>query len=130
MSSSLAGKNVDPGLLPGVRDLRVRHFAKSEDAEGFRQTAEIWEKLNRADADSLYTAACMRAVTATVLRAADTSAEGAEQSDAEAERAVAWLKQAVAAGFNDAAHVAQDRGLDALREREEFQNRVAGLRGG
>jgi hypothetical protein len=50
---------------------RLRKFGRRKDPVGCRQTAEMWEKLNRADADSLYNAACMRAVTAAVLRAAD-----------------------------------------------------------
>src|SRR5262249_54020857 len=57
------GKVVHPRLLLGVMDLRLRHFEKSKDPAGCRQTAEMWEKLNRADDASLYEAACMRAVT-------------------------------------------------------------------
>ena len=48
------GKVVDPRLVPFVLDLRLRAFAKQKDAAGCRQTAELWEKLNRNDADSLY----------------------------------------------------------------------------
>src|SRR5262249_25148929 len=61
------GKVVEPGLLPGVMVLRLRHFEKAKDAAGCRRTAEMWEDLKRTDADSLYNAACMRAVTAAVL---------------------------------------------------------------
>src|SRR5262249_21169113 len=103
------GKVVHPRLLPGVMYLRLRHFEKTKDAAACRQTAEMWERLNRTDAGSLYEAACMRAVTAAVFRAADKSPAGARQADAEADRAVAWLKQAVAAGYNNAGHMKQDK---------------------
>ena len=74
-----------------------------------------------ADADGLYTAARMRAVTAAVLRTADKSA----QAEAEADRAMAWLGQAVAARHTDRARLKQDRDLGALRERADFAKLVA-----
>jgi hypothetical protein len=104
-------------------DLRLRHFEKMKDPVGRRQTAEMWEKLNRTDAGSLYDAACMRAVTAAVLT-------GAKQADAEAEQAMAWLKKAVVAGYKDAAHMEKDKDLDALREREDFKKLLAELAAG
>jgi hypothetical protein len=118
-----------PGLLPGVMVLRLRHFEKSRDAAGCRQTAAMWENLTRADADSLYNAACYRAVTAAVIRAADTSSVGAQQADAEADRALAWLTRAIAAGYKDAAHLKQDKDLDALRDRPAFTKLVTRLEG-
>jgi len=124
-----AGKVVHPKLLPGLMSLRLRHFEKARDAAGCRQTAAMWESLKRTDADSLYKAACMRAVTAAVLRAADTSPAGGKQSDAEADRALAWLKQAVAAGYNNAAHMKKDKNLNALRDRADFRKLVTRLEG-
>jgi hypothetical protein len=115
-----AGKVVQPDLLPGVMGVRLRHFERAGDAAGCRQTAEMWENLKRADADSLYNAACLRAVTAAVLRAADTSPAGGRQADAEADRAMARLKLAIAAGYKNAAHMVQDRDLDALRDRADY----------
>jgi hypothetical protein len=97
---------------------------------GCRQTAALWEKLNRTDAASLYDAACMRAVTAAVLRAVDSSPTGAKQADAEAEQAMAWLKKAVAAGYKDGAHMEKDKDLDALRDREDFKKLLAELAAG
>jgi hypothetical protein len=125
-----AGKVFDqPDPLTGVMVLRLRHFEKARDAAGLRETAEMWEALNRTDADSLYNAACLRAVTAAVLREVDSSPEGVRQADAEADRAMAWLNQAVAAGYPHAAHMKQDRDLDALRDRPDFQKLVARLEG-
>jgi tetratricopeptide (TPR) repeat protein len=114
-----AVKVVNPRLLPGVMDLRLRHFEKTKDPAGCRQTAEMWEKLNRADATSLYTATRMRAVTAATA--------GGKQADAEAEQAMAWLRKAVAAGYKDAAHMEKDKDLDALRNREDFKKLLAEL---
>jgi serine/threonine protein kinase/tetratricopeptide (TPR) repeat protein len=108
-------------LLPAVLGLRLRHFEETGDAAGCRQTAAMWESLKRTDAGSLYTAARMRAVTAAVLRGTEfKSVLQAEQADAEADRAMAWLKQAVAAGYKNVAHMKQDWDLDALRDRADF----------
>jgi hypothetical protein len=92
-----------------------------------RQAIELFEKRNGTDASSLYNAACYRAVTAAAIRASDQSAQGAKEADAEADRAMAWLKQAVAAGWRNAAHLAADHDLDALRARDDFKALVAEL---
>jgi hypothetical protein len=123
------GRVVAPHLLQTVIDLRLRHFEKTKDAAGCRQTAEMWETLKRTDADSLYIAAGMRAVTAAVFRAADTSPTGSQQADVEADRAIAWLRQAIAAGYKNAAHMKQDKDLDALRDRADFTKLVTKLEG-
>jgi serine/threonine protein kinase len=120
-------KVLDPRLLPSVMDLRLRHVQKTKDPVGCRQTAEMWEQLNRADAAGLYRAARMRAVTAGVFRAAEPSPAGSKQSDAEAEQAMAWLRKAVAAGFRDAGQMAKDSDLDTLRERGDFKKLMAEL---
>jgi hypothetical protein len=119
------GKAVHPDLLPGVLNLRLRHFAKTRDAAGCRQTAEMWEQLKRTDADGLYNAARMRAVTAAVLRAAGQSPACGRR--AEADRAMTWLRRAVAAGYRNATRLEQDKDLDALRDRADFANLLADL---
>lgn len=40
---------------------------------------------------------------------------------------MAWLKQAVAGGYKDVAHMKMDKDLDALRQREDFNDLLAGL---
>ena len=87
----------------------------------------MWEKLKRTDAGSLYNEACWRAVTAAVIRASDDSETAANAAAAEAERALIWLKQAVAAGFKNVAHMKKDTDLDALRTHEEFKMLIAEL---
>ncbi len=121
-----AGKVFDRRLLPWVLDLRLRHFEKTKDAAGCRQTAEMWEKLNRTDATSLYDAACMRAVTAAVLKSTP-GANATRLANEETDRAMAWLDQAVAAGYKDAPHMAKDQDLDVLRDRQDFKKLVAEL---
>jgi hypothetical protein len=119
-----------PVTLGGMNGLARSYSAVGRHAEALKlcsHCAKIWEQLNRTDAVSLYNAACWRAVTAAMLRAADPSLTGAEQSDAEAERAMAWLKKAIAAGWKDAAHMEKDLDLDALRDREDFKKLLAEL---
>jgi serine/threonine protein kinase len=116
------------GLLPGVMGLRLWHFEKTGDATGCRQTAEMWESLKRADADSLYTAARMRAVTAAVVKSTP-GADATRLAKEEADRALAWLNQAVAAGYKNAAHMKQDKDLDVLRDRADFTKLVTMVEG-
>ncbi len=121
------GKGVHPSLIPWAMDLRLRHFQKSKDAAGCRSTADMWDKLNRSDADSLYTAACMRAVTAAVGKedpktpATDAARLASEQADA----AIALLQKAAAAGYRDVDRMKKDRDLDPLRGRQEFKKLIA-----
>jgi WD40 repeat protein/tRNA A-37 threonylcarbamoyl transferase component Bud32 len=117
---------VDCRLISRILELRLRHFEKTKNAAGCRTTAEILEKLKRINADSLYSAACFRAVTAAVIRASGRPAD-IKQADAEADRAMSWLLQAVAAGFNNVAHMKHDKDLDSLRGREDFKKLVAEL---
>src|SRR5262249_18335924 len=103
---------------------RMRHFSKARDGAGCRATAEMWERLGRTDPESLYTAACMRAVTAAGLRAGSPPGP-APAAAGEAGRAMGQLRRAVAAGFRGAARVRKDRDLDALRDREDFKALLA-----
>jgi tetratricopeptide (TPR) repeat protein len=119
-----------PNTLLAMRGVAKSLVAVHRGAEAvpvIREAAAMWEKLNRTDLDGLYKAACFRAVTAAVLRAADKSASTAHEAVAEADRGMAWLKQAVAAGYKDAAHLKKDNDLDSLRAREDFKKLVAEL---
>ncbi len=121
-----AGKRDAPPFL-GLANLRLRHFEAAKDVAGCRATAELWEGMKLTDPSSLYNAACYRAVTAAVLRATDPSPAGAKVADAEADRAMEWLRRAVAAGYRNAANLQSDKDLDALRGREDFRALAAGL---
>jgi serine/threonine protein kinase len=122
-------KIICPRLLLCMVNLRLRHFEKMKDPEGCRQTAQMWENLKRTDTDSLYNAACMRAVTAAALRAIDNSYESGKQAEIEADRAMDWLKQAIASGFKKVAHMKRNQDLDAVRDRADFANLLAMLEG-
>jgi serine/threonine protein kinase/tetratricopeptide (TPR) repeat protein len=69
---------------------------------------------------SLYNIACVHALMI------PRSGEAVKQS----ERAMEWLKKAVAAGFNDTAQLKKDTDLDALRRREDFKKLIAELEAG
>jgi eukaryotic-like serine/threonine-protein kinase len=125
--SSVPG--VDPRLVPYVIGLRLMHFRKAGDPAECRATAETWEKLNRTDAGSLYNAACFRSVTAAV-QAKAPGADAARLAKDDADRAMAWLTKAVAAGYKDAAHMKKDTDLDSLREREDFKKLLAEVEAG
>ena len=66
---------------------------------------------------------CMRAIiTAVINQTAKNLDAGAPRlANEEAARIIAWLKQAVTAEHKDAAHMAKDKDLDALRGREDFK---------
>jgi eukaryotic-like serine/threonine-protein kinase len=121
------GKRVHKNF-PEVADFRLRYFQKAKDAQGCRTTAELWERQERTDAESLYQAAVCRAVTASVLKQANapgTRADGLAND--EADRAMTWLKKAVAAGFNDVAEMKAGKDLDALHDRADFVELLAAL---
>jgi hypothetical protein len=125
----LSRQKGDPRLVDTIEQ-RLRIFEKWKDPAGCRATTEMWEKLNRTDSDSLYMAAVIRSVTAAVVRAADSSDAGKKEADAEAGRAVAWLKQAVTAGYKDVANLKESKDLDPLRDREDFKRLLAEVEGG
>ena len=113
------GRIVDPSLVLNALSLRLRMARDRKDADGCRETAEQYEKLGRTDAVSFYNAACYRAVTAGLL-VGDAAAP-------EADRAMAWLSSAVAAGYNNRAQVENDSDLDALRGRADFRKLLESL---
>jgi hypothetical protein len=124
-----AGQLIDPEFAASVVELRLMHFAQTPDAADCRKLAETWEQLGLSDPDSLYKAACLRAVTAAVIRAADPSEPAAQDANAEADRAMDWLQKA-AAGYKNAAQLAQDKDLEFLRTRVDFQRLHAALAAG
>ncbi len=118
---------VQPDLV-GLLNNQRSYFRQKNDVAGCRKTAELWEKLGRTDPRSLYNAACYRAVTAGVGRGFDKSPRAAQEARDEAERAMAWLKQAITAGYRNVKLVESDSDLDALRDRADFQALLAELK--
>jgi serine/threonine protein kinase/tetratricopeptide (TPR) repeat protein len=118
------GDAADPSFS-GLADKRLRYFQDARDPDGCRTTAELWEKFPLKDPTSFYNAARYRAVAAAVLRETDRSPEAAKNADAEADRAMAWLSRAVAAGYRKVTKLERDKDLDALRGRADFRSLVA-----
>jgi hypothetical protein len=87
----------------------------------------MWENLNYTDAGSLYNSACFRGVTATAILAEGHSEEATKEATVEADRAMAWLKKAVAAGYTDTAALTNNEDLSLLHERADFRNLIAQL---
>jgi hypothetical protein len=54
----------------------------------------------------------------------------AEDRGKQADLAMDWLQQAVAAGYKDVASLKKDTDLDPLREREDFKKLIAELEKG
>jgi hypothetical protein len=117
---------VDPRLVPDAIDLRLKCCQNANDPAGCRTTAAMWEKLDRPDADSLYKAACIRAVTAAV-QAKDPATDAKRLAAEDADRAMAGLTKAVAAGYTNVTHIKKDTDLDFLRDREDFKKLLADL---
>jgi len=92
-----------------------------------REAAEQWEKQMGPGAISLYNAGRIRAITSRAAAAAAETGEDKKRASAEADRAMDWLKQAVAAGWNDAAKLQTDHELDSLRDREDFERLLGEL---
>ena len=82
----------------------------------------------RTERRSLYKAAVYRAVTAAVLRTRITGRPGQTSWPTdEANRAMAWLVKAVAAGFNDKDRLANPKEFDSVRDRADFRKLMAEL---
>ena len=103
-------------------DYKLEILKEKKDAAGCRATAETWENLKRSDANSLFSAGCFRAVCAAVMR--EQKEEGADE---QADKAMLWLKQAIAAGYKDAAELKKDTDLDPLRDRADFKELIEQL---
>jgi tetratricopeptide (TPR) repeat protein len=93
-----------------------------------REGAEMIEKQQHAGSRELYNVACFRAIGAAALRAGDKTPEGAKRAEAEADRAMAWLKKAVDAGFVAHDHMTKDGDLGALRDRADFKALMSELK--
>jgi tetratricopeptide (TPR) repeat protein len=126
-------KDVDPQLFSELLIRRVRIFQKKKDVAGCRETAERWEKLNRADAYGLFVAGRLRSVTASVALgdAKAPDAEATRRAQAEAEQAITWLRRAVAApGFRHGEPLRNHKDFDVLRERSDFKQLLTDLERG
>jgi tetratricopeptide (TPR) repeat protein len=118
----------DPGRdFSGLADRRLDYFAEIGDADGCVSTAELWEKMRRTDAASLYNAARYRAVAAAMLKKSERTPDAHKRAEKESDQAMAWLRQALAAGFNERDRLAKNKEFDSVRDRAEFRELIAKL---
>ncbi|HKI36902.1 MAG TPA: protein kinase [Gemmataceae bacterium] len=115
-----------------LRDLSVSHnklgyvYLRLGDSkaalDSYQKALEIRERLanNTKDPIDLYDTACATALCVPL-------ADKPETKEKYAARAVALLRQAIAKGYKDAAHVKTDSDLDALRPRDDFKKLLADL---
>lgn len=118
-----ARENAHPDWIIAVCDDRLRQFGAAADPAGGRGVAGVWEGFGFDRPEDLYSAAYFRALTAGAYTAKGQPAE----ARADAERAMAWLTKAVAAGFRDREHIEADADLAALRGRPDFRQLVGSL---
>jgi tetratricopeptide (TPR) repeat protein len=111
----------------GLADRRLDYFAEIGDAEGCVSTAELWEKMRRTDAASLYNAARYRAVAAAMFKKSERTSDAHKRAEKESDQAMEWLRQAIAAGFNDKDRLAKSMEFDSVRDRAEFRELIAKL---
>jgi tetratricopeptide (TPR) repeat protein len=124
-----------PSKAKEIVDLAQRRLAilyaqtgnSAKAVEICRRNKELLEKSSRTDPESLYNAACWYSVSTTVFKAASGS-DATHLAGAEADRAMALLKQAATAGFKDVAQMKLDEDLAALRGREDFKKLLVELR--
>jgi hypothetical protein len=119
-----------PDTLFSMYALAISYTAVGRHAEAVRlheEAAVAFEKQKRTDSMSLYNAACYRAATAAAIRAGDKSGSESQRVAAETDRAMDWLRQAVASGYGIAARLKEDKDLDILRDREDFKKLLADL---
>jgi hypothetical protein len=112
-------------FLSGVY-LRMQHFQKANDLAGVLATVDLNEKMDLRDSDLLYNAACFRAIAA-AMQAKTSGADAQRLPKEHADKAMAWLTKAVAAGFSNRAHMEKDTDLDYLRDRDDFKKLLGSL---
>ena len=107
-----------PSNRPEVRSLRAVQLARNDKAD--EAIAEMNELTKTASGNSTlwYNFACVYAVAGNKVT---------EKKQEYLDRAMELLKQAVKAGYKDAAHMKQDSDLDPLRDREDFKQLLSSL---
>ena len=115
-----------PDTLLSMHNLASSYYALGRHADALKLNEETLAlkkaKLGPDHPDtlwSMYNIACSHALMI------PKSQDGAK----EAELGMDWLKKAVAAGLKDAAQIAKDKDLDALRGREDFKKLLAEVQG-
>jgi hypothetical protein len=111
--------------VPELLDLRVRFLLKQQQLAAAVETAAKMKERASDKPDQLYDAACLYALCAGA--APKQGADAAPLAKKSSLEAMALLKQAVAKGYKNAAHMKQDKDLDALHDRADFKKLVTEL---
>jgi serine/threonine protein kinase/tetratricopeptide (TPR) repeat protein len=113
-----------PDMLKGMNNLAVSYAALNRHAEALKLFEETLAARKRvlpaadpAIGATIYGIACVHAL---MIPKADDKTK-------QADVAMGWLKQAVAAGNKNVEHMKKDKDLDALRDREDFRKLIAEL---
>jgi serine/threonine protein kinase len=105
----------------GLLGIMLGNLAKVEQAMGHGEAAahatREWGEVVRGDPLETYNVACSLVMCVPISKPAVRSQLAAES--------VAYLRAAVAAGWNDASHTARDPDLAPLRQRADFQHLLA-----
>jgi hypothetical protein len=113
--------------VPGLLDLRLRYLLKEQRLAAAVESAVQIKERAGVNPDLLYDAACAYALCAGATRQAKSAEAGTPGFEKLSQEAMALLKQAVAKGYKDAAHMKQDKDLGALREQADFQKLLTEL---
>jgi serine/threonine protein kinase/tetratricopeptide (TPR) repeat protein len=113
--------------VPELLVLRVRYLLKEQKLAAAVESAVKLKERAGVKAGQLYDAACAYALCAGAARQAQRAGAGTPGFEKLTQEAMGLLRQAVARGYKDAAHMKQDKDLDALRERADFQKLQAEL---
>jgi serine/threonine-protein kinase len=105
------------GHIGGIHLEAGRH---AEAATAIRESVAIYGRLPTLEPIDCYNLACGHAQLAG-LAALPGSRVGTSEDHAAAERAMEWLRRAVARGYRNMVAMRRDRDLDPLRSRPDFQ---------
>jgi tetratricopeptide (TPR) repeat protein len=120
--------NAEPAREQDMRLGRAQSLARAgEHARAFAEANTLATAQN-LDSDTFYNLACVCAVASAVVKNVDTpGADATRAAQTYPARAVELLRQAVAKGYKDSAHMKKDKDLDALRDNEDFKRLVTEL---
>jgi eukaryotic-like serine/threonine-protein kinase len=120
------------GVLEEFGELLSKTGHGPEERAAYEEGATVLEHLVKdfpTNAKRPFNAACLlcRCVTLAEKDAQLAETERKELAQSYADRAMEMLRQAVARGYKDAAHMKKDTDLDPLRAREDFKKLLADL---
>lgn len=98
----------------------------SEAVASFRESITLLEKLAEPEPDDIYALSCSYALLHAIAGEKGSGMK-TEDKDGAAEKAVATLRRAIAAGYRKAVWIRNDTKLDSLRKRPDFEKLMADL---